>query len=425
MQAWDAADEYLLNHLYENEDLNTLVSANIAIINDEFGALGCALSAINSKVKDANQINQPLANIYTFSDSFMSHQALKQNLAHNLKHNFKHNFKHNHLDAVQAYDVLTLSESSSDKFSEQVSDKKLPDCFDYVLIKIPRTLALLEQELISLSQYISEDTKIIAAAKVKLVSTNVLKLFERYIGPTRTSLAVKKARLVFCCADEKTFKIAVEHPPSLYPTIVTDPALDFDLYNHANVFCREQLDIGARLMLETFRNEIRSKDKSNEKQNRINALDLGCGNGVLGIAYLRENPNATMTFVDESFMAVASARLSFEHAFSEQTQKPGVNFMVSHCLQTLSDELSQHPSQQIAKEMDLILCNPPFHQQNVITTDIAWQMFLDARKHLKKGGELRVVANRHLPYFEKLKRLFGNCSLLANNRKFVVLSCIR
>ncbi len=69
-----------------------------------------------------------------------------------------------------------------------------------------------------------------------------------------------------------------------------------------------------------------------------------------------------------------------------------------------------------------MLCNPPFHQQNAVTDHIAWQMFNDAKKVLRPGGELRIVGNRHLDYHEKLKRLFGGSKLLGSNKKFVVLS---
>ena len=52
-------------------------------------------------------------------------------------------------------------------------------------------------------------------------------------------------------------------------------------------------------------------------------------------------------------------------------------------------------------------------------------MFNDAKRVLKKGGELRIVGNRQLGYHVKLKRVFGNCKIIANNKKFVVLSSIK
>lgn len=43
LQAWDAADEHLINSLIEGEQ----PAVPTAIINDSFGALSCALSRIN------------------------------------------------------------------------------------------------------------------------------------------------------------------------------------------------------------------------------------------------------------------------------------------------------------------------------------------------------------------------------------------
>ena len=72
-----------------------------------------------------------------------------------------------------------------------------------------------------------------------------------------------------------------------------------------------------------------------------------------------------------------------------------------------------------------VFCNPPFHQQNAITDHIAWQMFHDAYELLNKGGHLIVVANRHLDYYPKLKRLFGGVNTIANDRKFVIYSAAK
>jgi 23S rRNA (guanine1835-N2)-methyltransferase len=35
------------------------------------------------------------------------------------------------------------------------------------------------------------------------------------------------------------------------------------------------------------------------------------------------------------------------------------------------------------------------------------------------------VANRHLDYFHKLKKIFGNCATVATNNKFVVLKAVK
>ncbi|MGQ8364955.1 methyltransferase [Glaciecola sp. 1036] len=358
LQAWDSADELLIDHINNEIDQNDL--QNMLIFNDDFGALTCYFAEF-----------QP-----TFvSDSFMSHCGTKKNLAQN-----------NIQQEIAFCDVLNFESYCKNK-------PKL------VVIKIPRTLALLEQILISLSPLLTESTQIIGAAKTKMVTNSVLKLFERHIGKTNTSLAVKKSRLIFAQPALLT------HKESPYPTVVNDPDICFELYNHANVFCRDQLDIGARFLLKHF--------PKNHQNTSAKVIDLGCGNGVLGTAFSLLNPECELTFVDESFMAVASAKLTFEKACKNRQ----ANFVVSHCLSSL-------PSSDKGN-IDLVLCNPPFHQQNTITDEIAWSMFSDAYKFLKIGGELRIVANRHLDYMSKLRKLFGGAKVITSNKKFTILSATR
>lgn len=73
----------------------------------------------------------------------------------------------------------------------------------------------------------------------------------------------------------------------------------------------------------------------------------------------------------------------------------------------------------------MVLCNPPFHQQQVVGDFLAWRMFTQARAALVTGGELWIVGNRHLGYHGKLKRLFRGVEQVAATPKFVVLRAIR
>ena len=72
--------------------------------------------------------------------------------------------------------------------------------------------------------------------------------------------------------------------------------------------------------------------------------------------------------------------------------------------------------------VDLVVNNPPFHDDQALAEATAWKMFNDAHRILKPGGEFRVVGNRHLGYHAKLSKIFGNRKTVASNKKFVVLS---
>ncbi|MCC7585974.1 23S rRNA (guanine(1835)-N(2))-methyltransferase RlmG [Serratia sp. Lou2A] len=350
LQAWEAADEYLLQQL-ENVDIG---GRPVLIFNDNFGTLACALHA-----------HRP----YSVSDSYMSQLATR------------HNLKLNGLDPEQ----VTLLDSLAE----------LPAAPAVVLIRVPKALALLEQQLRALRHVVTEDTLIVAGAKARDVHTSTMQLFEKVLGPTRTSLAWKKARLIFCQAAD------IVPPAAAETTNWTLDGTDWLIHNHANVFSRGSLDIGARLFLDHLPRGLNG-----------HIIDLGCGNGVIGLAALAQNPEAQMTFVDESYMAVASSELNVEHNLPQELDR--CQFEVNNALAGIERESVQ-----------AVLCNPPFHQQHAITDHTAWQMFCDAKRCLQVGGELRIVGNRHLDYHHKLKRLFGNCTLVASNKKFVILKAVK
>lgn len=348
LQAWDAADSYLLQHLAEQD---VPPDSHITIVNDSFGALALGLQAYQPTV---------------ISDSYLSQQATLINA------------RNNGIDPsnIKLLDSLTLP------------DKPI----DYLLIKAPKTLAFLEYQLLTLKPLLQPSSKIIVAGMVKILSANVWKMLERLIGPTQTSLAVKKARLIFAKPDPD-----LKLPENPYPLQYRLEHTDFVISNHANVFSRDSLDIGTRLLLQHLPEDTSYR----------HIIDLGCGNGVVGLMIAIRLKDAQLYFVDESFMAVASAKQNFQNALGEQRQ---AEYRVGDCLEGFADGVA-----------DCIVCNPPFHQQHAIGDHIAWQMFKQAHRVLRKGGELRVIGNRHLNYHQHLKKLFGNWEAVASNAKFVIV----
>ncbi|WP_412724780.1 methyltransferase [Alteromonas sp. D210916BOD_24] len=381
LQAWDSADELAIEHIETlmNEDEVAITRDNpLMLFNDDFGALGCWFSHLS-----------PI----WVSDSYIATRSLSENLKNNgLTQNTPESQTDTSCSPLPTLPVRTLTSVQSMSF---VPDHKP----SIILLKVPRALALLEQQLIDIQNYISPNTRVIATGKIKTITKSVLGLFEKYIGSTTTSLAKKKSRLVFA-----TPSPTIQQASSPYPTrwqCKGTMGQTITLDNLANVFSRQSLDIGARIMLEHM--TISANDV---------VVDLGCGNGVLGVNALALAPTCRVIFVDESFMALESARLNVLNNFPDKIAQ--CEFVASNCMEAL---LSQKPRPAVTK----VLCNPPFHQQNTITDHIAWQMFSDAREILVKSGHLVVVGNRHLDYHIKLKKLFGGAKVLASDKKFVIL----
>ncbi|CAM3075774.1 methyltransferase [Pseudoalteromonas distincta] len=350
LQAWDSADEYLINYVNEHHpDCRSLL-----ILNDSFGALACYFNKLT---------------VCSVNDSYISHQAAAYNL------------QENKLPTTDFTQVDSLS--------------ALPEDVDLVLIKIPRNVGFLQFQLSELSEVLAPGTPVIAAGKTKEIHNSTIKSFEQFIGETTTSLAVKKSRLILSTA-KGGYKAAD------FPVTWELEGTEFNITNHANVFSRDSLDIGARF----FFNYLPETPKAKS------IIDLGCGNGVVGLMALTRCPNASITFVDESYMAVESARLNVEINLGDKFDN--CEFIENDCLTGFERD-----------SVDMVLCNPPFHQAQAVTDHIAWQMFKQAKDTLKEGGELRIIGNRHLDYHDKLNRMFGNCKLLGSNKKFVVLSATK
>ncbi|WP_460422530.1 methyltransferase [Pseudomonas sp. ZL2] len=347
LQAFDAADEYLLEHMAEQ---SPTAITRVLVLNDSFGALAISLA--------------PNVSVLSSGDSHLAHLALEKNLVRN----------------GLAFDAVPFVAASS----------PWQGPFDRVLVRVPKTLALLEEQLIRLQGQLAPGAQVVAGAMIKHLPRAAGDLLEKYIGPVQASLAKKKARLLIATFEPKSPFV------SPYPTRYQLDAPRLELLNHANVFCREGLDIGTRAFLPHL-----PKDLGNAR-----VADLGCGNGVLAIASALANPQAQYTLVDESYMAVQSALENWQAALGQRE---------------VTVRADDGLAGQAPQSLDVVLCNPPFHQQQVVGDFLAWRMFQQAREALVVGGALYIVGNRHLGYHSKLARLFRGVEQVAATPKFVVL----
>ncbi|WP_406327880.1 methyltransferase [Streptomyces sp. NBC_00203] len=355
LRAWDAADTYLLRHLAES---GTPLTGSVVVVGDRWGALATALSA-----------HRPTQ----ITDSFLAQEATRANLARAGAEE----------DAVR---LLTTQDAP-------------PGRIDVLLVRVPKSLALLEDQLHRLAPGVHEGTVVVGTGMVKEIHTSTLHLFERILGPTRTSLAEKKARLIFCTPLAGIARDANPWPYSYELPDGIGQVSGRTVVNHAGVFCADRLDIGTRFFLQHL-----PRSRGAER-----VVDLGCGNGVLGTAVALANPDAEVLFVDESYQAVASAEATYR-----ANAEGDAEFRVG-------DGLTDVP----AGSVDLVLNNPPFHSHQATTDTTAWRMFAEARRALRPGGELWVIGNRHLGYHLKLRRLFGNSELVAGDAKFVILRAVK
>ncbi len=255
-----------------------------------------------------------------------------------------------------------------------------------IVLRVSKNLRLLRYQLAMLAQQFP-NAPVYCALMQKQTTSGLKLILEEYLDKRDIGRAEKKARV-----------ISGQLNPS---TTNYDPWHSFQwkqltLYNLPNVFSSESLDIGARFLLENFPEINQCKT----------VADLGCGNGVLSAFAASQNPKAQIIGFDESYMAVKSAQETFLRNGLSNGE-----FKVNNMLNGIEDE-----------SFDLILCNPPFHQQRRVTTDTALAMIKQAKHKLKPQGELWIIANRHLGYHKPMKQQLGNCNVVNSNPKFVILT---
>jgi 23S rRNA (guanine1835-N2)-methyltransferase len=185
-QAWDAADELLLEYLAEQK---FSTNASLLIFNDGFGALVTALGYFS---------------LHSVSDSYCSHLSQRRNR------------EDNGLGAVGEEAGLVQFDSLWKPVGE----------FDQVVLKVPRSLGLLEENLHRIATHLPPGTPIAAGGMLKVLSNGVFALFEKYFGKITTSLAAKKARLIF--AKVGTGKV----PKNPFPQTMEVEGLGIILVNH-------------------------------------------------------------------------------------------------------------------------------------------------------------------------------------------------
>ena len=192
------------------------------------------------------------------------------------------------------------------------------------------------------------------------------------------------------CSLFATRTVAMEQSDTAWQTF---EALDLKLVSHPGVFGHGKVDEGTRLMLDSVEASLPKKP--------LSVLDMGCGDGIIS-AWLAARGHQ-VTAVDVSAFAVEACRRTL-----------AANQLIGRVLE--SDVYSALGGEQF----DLIVSNPPFHQEREITYGPSARLISEAPNHLSAKGQLVLVANAFLPYPDVLESTFGGFETLADNRRFKV-----
>lgn len=303
---------------------------------------------------------------YSWTDSFCSQLATKRNLS-----------------KIESPLLADLSSGIP----------KFPTGTDSIWIQCPKSFDQLHWWLSLAADQLGTGIQIHIAGMAKHIPVKWLKWLENHNDNYQQHPIKKKARLM-------SFELGNALPPCsslkgyLGPDNIQVSALP-------GVFSRDHMDIGSRFFIHHLNQLPPLTGK---------VVDLGCGNGLLSIASL-ENANINdieLILCDDSALALNAAK-------DNLANRSYVKAMINH-----SDALLG-----IKGPIDTILCNPPFHTGNRVSTAAAERMFKQASAVLAPDGQLLVIANRHLGYATPLKKSFNKVQLVASDAKFVIYHCFQ
>ena len=271
-------------------------------------------------------------------------------------------------------------------------DRELLDGATVVLLQLPRALAELTEIAEAVARHADPSVRVISAGRLKHMSRSMNDVLAANFTDVSATRAAQKSRGLVATGPRP--RESATYPVS---TVLAD--LDLTVVAHGAVFSGDRLDIGTRFLCSFL-------DRMSPDARRI--VDLGCGTGILAALAARLRPDAEVVATDRSAAAVASAIAT--------ARASGVTVKVRRDDAMASEE---------SASADVILCNPPFHENAAVHTGGAEKLFAAARTVLRPGGELWAVHNSHLRFRSMLARMVGPTEVGGRNDKFTVTRTIR
>jgi len=249
LQAWNAADELILQYISENEiDCN-----NSIICNDSFGVLQTVLNQNNPQLFVTNKSQEKACLL-----------------------NFETNKIIGKPHFIYPFSAIKNKPKSA-------------------IIKIPKSLDLFELFLSQIVSQIDQSATVICGFMTKHFSKQIIEIANKYFETADQSKAWKKARLLVL---KKPLQIKAQN---LINTVQLPSGENLSQYY--GVFSAKHVDYASLFLIENL--------KINEDENRI--LDLASGNGVLAYSVQGQKPDSEIHLIDDSFLAVESSKMNLKN----------------------------------------------------------------------------------------------------------------
>ena len=268
---------------------------------------------------------------------------------------------------------------------------------ELTLLRLPKSVAALEDYAEHLALVLEPSARVVAGGRIKHMTPTQNAVLHRQFTQVRASLGRQKSRVLHASGAAPA---ARRWPSRRHHQVVGVTAIA-----HGPVFNTSRLDDGTHLLLRTLARS--AGDVVNDpRSSRGIALDVGCGSGIIA-TWLAQRGWAT-TATDVSYAATRSASLT--------AQANGVTVRTRR-----ADMLAGTRTNSV----DLLVSNPPFHIGAAKDSTPTLGMIRDAGRVLRRGGELWLVFNAHLPYLAAMRQHVGNSTVEAQDRHYIVARALK
>ncbi|MGO1545582.1 MAG: class I SAM-dependent methyltransferase [Gulosibacter sp.] len=302
---------------------------------------------------------------------------------------------------VRLFSDFGVRDALVDGAAQVTPDAGLFSGVELVVGRLPKSLAELEDVSETVAREASPDVRLILGARVKHLVHSMNERLGKHFTEVRGSRGIRKSRALVATSPRTDLP-----PDPVFPVVAYLEELDLNVAARGGAFAGTMLDLGTRVLIEA----LASEDELGRGEAVSTAVDLGCGTGLLACVLARSLPEAKVIATDASWWACASAEATAE----------------ANQLADRIDVLRGNAGDGIAEaSVDVVLCNPPFHDGRQVDPGLANELFRGAARMLRSGGVIYTVFNSHLKHREHLERIVGPTRQVARTAKFTVTATTR
>lgn len=167
-----------------------------------------------------------------------------------------------------------------------------------------------------------------------------------------------------------------------------------------DVFSKNEIDYGTYVLLKTILKKCKIFG---------DVLDIGCGNGVIGIVLSKEFENLNILATDINKTAVELS----EENYVKNNVKNKYKILLSNTYENVEKT-----------DFDFIVSNPPIKAGKKVLLDVV----LNSHNHLKVGGNLIFVIKKKFgedSIKKQLEKLFKTVEILARDSGYYILQATK